>query len=123
MIGKAIYKPTSKASVLPESAESLAPPILVPGTTPPSVAAFISSSDASHDFIFSSKLTVVGVVVEDDDSVVSSAIDSGLNLLIDKVEILDDVGDIKAVVEKICSMITATVNRTVEQIMIRMYNS
>ena len=62
------------------------------------------------------------VVVEDDDSVVSSAIDSGLNLLIDKVEILD-FGDIKAVVEKICSMITAMVNRTVEQSMIRMYNS
>jgi len=57
-------------------------------------------------------------VVVDDDSVVSSAIDSGLNLLIDNEEVLDFVGDKKAVVEKICSMITATVNRRVEWIIV-----
>ena len=51
MIGKAMYKPTSKASVLPT------PLSLPPGMTPPSVAAFSSSSDASHAFIFCSRLS------------------------------------------------------------------
>merc|ERR1719253_1114737 len=42
---------TSKASVLPT------PLSLPPGMTPPSVAAFSSSSDASHAFIFCSRLS------------------------------------------------------------------
>lgn len=41
-----MYRPTSKASERP-------------GTTPPSVAALISSSDASQDFIFCSKDSLV----------------------------------------------------------------
>ena len=69
MIGKAMYKPTSNASVLlPPGAPPLSlfpklpsnpfrPGAERPGTTPPSVAARISSSVASHDFIFSAKLT------------------------------------------------------------------
>jgi len=60
-------------------------------------------------------------VVVDDDSLLSSAIDNGLNLLIDKV-VVDVVGDVKAVVEKICNMITATVNRTVEWIIVAINN-
>ncbi|KAL7515038.1 hypothetical protein ACHAWX_000804 [Stephanocyclus meneghinianus] len=55
MTGNRIYNPTSKASDLP-------------GTTPPKDAAFISSSEASHDFIFSSKLSFGSV----DDSFSSS---------------------------------------------------
>ncbi len=79
MIGNAMYKPTSNASVL---FPSTAPPLSLfpnlpsnpfmpgaerPGTTPPSVAARISSSVASQDFIFSAKLIdeddVVAVVM------------------------------------------------------------
>lgn len=46
MMGKAMYSPMSKA---PDRSLSLGC-----GTIPPSDAALISSSDASHDFIFSS---------------------------------------------------------------------
>jgi len=72
MMGNATYNPTSNASVLLPvvAAPSLLPfsspnfpskPLIPgadkPGTTPPSVADRISSSDASHDFIFSARLT------------------------------------------------------------------
>ena len=64
-MGKAMYSPTSKASVLPPVPLSLPnfpsnpfiPGAERPGTTPPSVEARISSSVASHDFIFSARLT------------------------------------------------------------------
>ena len=61
MMGNAIYRPTSNASALPPAILSASPeaapaPMRVPGTIPPRVAALISSSDASHDFIFSSRL-------------------------------------------------------------------
>ena len=62
MIGNAMYRPTSNASALPALSPALPAPMRVPGTIPPSVAALISSSDASHDFIFSSRL-----LVDDDD--------------------------------------------------------
>ena len=61
MIGKAMYKPTSNASVFSPRPE-------LPGTIPPSDAALISSSDASHDFIFSSKLIDVDGDFSDEDS-------------------------------------------------------
>ena len=64
IIGNAIYSPISNASdrfsVLELEEE--------PGMTPPSVAAFISSSVASHDFIFSSRLSVEVVEVDDESS-------------------------------------------------------
>lgn len=47
MMGKAMYRPMSKPSV-PPSPELL-------GVNPPKDAALISSSDASHPFIFSSR--------------------------------------------------------------------
>ena len=46
IIGKAMYSPISNASDR------------FSGMTPPSVAAFSSSSEASHDFIFSSRVSV-----------------------------------------------------------------
>lgn len=63
IIGKAMYSPISNASDR------------FSGMTPPSVAAFISSSDASHDFIFSSRLSVV---VEASCSVSSLVLYSGV---------------------------------------------
>lgn len=76
MMGKAMYNPTSKASVLPPTVVPLSLPNFPsnpfipgaesPGTTPPSVEARISSSVASHDFIFSARLAD-----DDDDDEVS----------------------------------------------------
>ena len=43
-----------------------------PGTIPPSVAARISSSDASHDFIFSSRLADDVVDVDGGDDAVTA---------------------------------------------------
>jgi hypothetical protein len=75
MMGNAIYNPTSNASVLPPAPVVVVTPSLLilspnfpskplipgadtpPGTIPPSVADRISSSVASHDFIFSARLT------------------------------------------------------------------
>ena len=52
IIGKAMYNPISNASDRFSEEEG-------EGMTPPSVAAFSSSSEASHDFIFSSRVSVV----------------------------------------------------------------
>ena len=82
MMGKAMYNPTSKASVLPPPAvvplslpnfpsNPFIPGAESPGTTPPSVEARISSSVASHDFIFSARLADDGDFDDDDDDEVS----------------------------------------------------
>ena len=77
MMGKAMYNPTSKASVLPPPVVPLSLPNFPsnpfipgaesPGTTPPSVEARISSSVASHDFIFSARLADDDDFEDDDD--------------------------------------------------------
>jgi hypothetical protein len=77
MIGKAMYNPTSKASVLPPTvvpfslpnfpSNPFIPGAESPGTTPPSVEARISSSVASHDFIFSARLADDDDFEDDDD--------------------------------------------------------
>lgn len=101
MIGNAMYRPTSNASVL----SAAFPP---PGTTPPRVAALISSSDASQDFIFSSKLVaLLSVAIDSNESNSPSAIGSGKNLpvVVDDNE-NDDVG------EKACETCSiAAINR------------
>ena len=80
MIGNAIYKPTSNASE--RLAESFAsPPLPIDlGMTPPNVDALISSSVASHDFIFSSNDNFAAAAFED--AVVVEGVSSSSSVLL-----------------------------------------